>query len=294
MTNAQTVENLTQKLFLFEGEGNSGKSTLTEILQAIIGEKNCTELRTEHLGTRFEMYRFLHRSLLVGSDVDHDFLLTEGAAELKKLTGGDLISAEKKRGNEAFEFRGDFNILVTSNSKLVLRLSSDAAAWKRRLVLNDFPASGRDASQNKPEYAKQLINREGSGILNWAVKGAANLLADFKQGRSFTLTADQEKRVLDRINESDSLCTFLREARPEELYPKDRSLTPRNVASESSQELFLVRVRSGGRETEENLISHLRGVRKVREMHRCEVGEKRARPTRRTARMPFAYGRRNF
>ncbi len=204
--------NMTQKIFLFEGEGNSGKSTLAEIIGAIVGEQNCTELRTQHLDNRFEMYRFLHRSLLVGSDVDYDFLLTDGAAQLKKLTGGDLISAEKKRANEAFEFRGDFNILVTTNSKLVLRLSSDAAAWKRRLVLIDFPASGRDPSQNKPEYAKQLIKAEGSGILNWAVEGAAKLIADFKEGRSFSLTAIQESRITDRINESDSLCTFLRDS----------------------------------------------------------------------------------
>jgi phage/plasmid-associated DNA primase len=203
---------MTQKIFLFEGEGNSGKSTLAEIIGAIVGEQNCTELRTKQLNNRFEMYRFLHRSLLVGSDVDYDFLLDDGAAQLKKLTGGDLISAEKKNGNDTFEFRGDFNILVTTNSRLVLRLYSDFAAWKRRLVLIAFPASGRDPWQNKPEYAKQLIAREGSGILNWAVEGARKLLGDFQEGRGFVLTPLQQNRVDDRINEFDSLCVFLRES----------------------------------------------------------------------------------
>jgi putative DNA primase/helicase len=122
------------------------------------------------------------------------------------------FSAEKKNGNDTFEFRGDFNILITTNSRLVLRLYSDSAAWKRRLILIDFPASGRDPSQNKPEYAKQLIAREGSGILNWAIEGAAKLIADFQEGKGFVLTSLQQNRVDDRINESDSLCVFLRES----------------------------------------------------------------------------------
>src|SRR5258707_5072479 len=154
------------------------------------------------------MYGFLHKSLLIGSDVDHDFLLDDGAAQIKKLTGGDFMSAEKKRGNETFDFRGDFNVLITSNCRLVLRLYSDAAAWKRRLVLIDFPESGRDVSKNKETYAKELIDREGPGILNWAVEGARHLLAGLRNGHGFILTPIQQSRVDDRINESDSLCVF--------------------------------------------------------------------------------------
>lgn len=33
-----------------------------------------TQLRTGHLGERFELFRFLRRTLLVGVDVDADFL----------------------------------------------------------------------------------------------------------------------------------------------------------------------------------------------------------------------------
>jgi phage/plasmid-associated DNA primase len=62
----------------------------------------CIELRTEHLKGRFEAYRFPQKSLLIGSDMAHDFLLQEGATELKKITGGDLISAEKKGSTEVF------------------------------------------------------------------------------------------------------------------------------------------------------------------------------------------------
>ena len=202
--------NLTQRIPIFEGEANSGKSTLAQILETIVGNQACTELRTEHLAGRFEAYRFHQKSLLIGS-VPHDFLLQDGAVELKKITGGDLISAEKKGSNEVFQFHGDLNVLITSNSRLILRLFSDASAWRRRLVIIDFPFSGRAAEQNKEDYANQLLNREASGILNWALEGAQQLLQDLAEGKGFVLTDDQKKRVDDRINESDSLALFLNE-----------------------------------------------------------------------------------
>jgi hypothetical protein len=62
----------------------------------------CIELRTEHLKRRFEAYRSHQKSLLIGSDVAHDFPLQEGATELREITDGDLISAEKKGSTEVF------------------------------------------------------------------------------------------------------------------------------------------------------------------------------------------------
>ena len=76
--------NLTHRIIVFEGVGNTGKSTLAQIIEAIVGGQACIELRTEHLKGRFEAYRFHQKSLLIGSDVAHDFLLQEGATELKR------------------------------------------------------------------------------------------------------------------------------------------------------------------------------------------------------------------
>ena len=38
------------------------------------------QLRTTHLAERFELYRFLKKTILVGVDVEADFLSTKGAA----------------------------------------------------------------------------------------------------------------------------------------------------------------------------------------------------------------------
>jgi putative DNA primase/helicase len=203
--------NLTQKIFIFEGEPNSGKSTIAEIILEVIGHRAVTELRTDHLKRQFELYDVHSKSLLIGADVAHDFLMQDGAEYLKKLVGGDYIKAEKKHSNQSFMFKGNLNILIISNCQLVLRLFSDAGAWKRRLVILNFPSSNRAPERNIPEYARKLIEKEGPGILNWMLQGAKQLLEDISESRGFVLTDEQKKRVEDRINESDSLSLFLKE-----------------------------------------------------------------------------------
>lgn len=111
------------------------------------------------------MYRIYQKSLLIGSDVPANFLLQEGAAALKRITGGDPLTAEGKFFRQGFEFDGDLNVLITSNSQLLLRLQTDAEAWKSRLVLIIFP-SIEDAPPQKSYYWDYLLETEGEGILD--------------------------------------------------------------------------------------------------------------------------------
>jgi Bifunctional DNA primase/polymerase, N-terminal len=75
--------NLIQQLLILDGEPERGKSQLANVIQGIIGHENVTQLRTRFLGDRFEIFRFLDKTLLVGVDVNPDFLSTPGAAVIK-------------------------------------------------------------------------------------------------------------------------------------------------------------------------------------------------------------------
>ena len=71
--------NLTQTILILDGPGNASKGTLSNIVQQVIGERNCYELRTDHLSERFEVFRYIGRTMLYGADVEPGFLRTEGA-----------------------------------------------------------------------------------------------------------------------------------------------------------------------------------------------------------------------
>jgi phage/plasmid-associated DNA primase len=169
---------------------------------------NVTQLRTKHLAERFELFRYLKKTLLVGVDVEANFLSTKGAAVLKGLVGGDWFDAEQKGGTGSFQTQGSFNALITSNARLKVRLQGDVSAWKRRLniVRYESPPPVRKI----PDFGAYLVKTEGSGILNWALLGAQKLLREIPDdGGDFQMTGRQDDIVDSLLAESDSLRHFL-------------------------------------------------------------------------------------
>jgi phage/plasmid-associated DNA primase len=201
--------NASQTLLLIRGTAGGGKSTLCEIIENIIGEKNVSQLRVEQLTNRFESSRFLGRTLLSGKDVAGSFLDSKGAYVLKSLVGGDRLEGEVKGGNLPVSIRGEFNSIITSNSRLCVRLDGDAAAWRRRLLIIDFDQP--PVEKRIPFFASRLLEEEGAGILHWMIDGAVALLADLSQLGCVRLSEQQIRRVEDLLAESDSVRAFVRD-----------------------------------------------------------------------------------
>jgi P4 family phage/plasmid primase-like protien len=201
--------NLTQTILLLDGVADSSKTTLARVISALIGQDNCTELRTAHLDERFEASAFIGKTLLMAPDVRANFLSIHGATILKKLVGTDLMSAEFKRSNRRVPFEGIYNVIITSNSRLRAKLEGDADAWRRRLLIVrlEKPRTG----ERIVDFHVVIIEREGPGILNFAIEGAAQLLAEVKQKGAIQMSPEQKARVNKFIDESDSLRNFVRD-----------------------------------------------------------------------------------
>ncbi|HMJ90558.1 MAG TPA: DUF5906 domain-containing protein, partial [Candidatus Acidoferrum sp.] len=152
-------DNRAQRILILDGEGGRGKTQFANVMQGLVGMANVTQLRTKHLAERFELYRFLKRTLLVGVDVEADFLSTKGAAVLKGLVGGDWLDAEQKGGTGSFQLQGNFNVLITSNARLRVRLQGDLSAWKRRLTIVRYEAP--PPAKKIPDFGAYLIRTEG-------------------------------------------------------------------------------------------------------------------------------------
>ena len=199
--------NKPQRLLLLEGTAGGGKSRIALIAKGLIGYKNICQLRTDCLNERFETSRYNGKTLLMGPDVPGHFLNTKGASMIKSLVGGDPISAEAKGLNTVFELNGDFNILLTCNSRLRVRLDGDHSAWRRRLLVISFKE--KPPKKKIPDFDKVLLNEEGSGILNWALEGFQGLLKELGEIGDFRLTNNQQIRTDILLSESDSLREFL-------------------------------------------------------------------------------------
>jgi len=200
-------KNLIQRFLIYDGIAGSGKSTLALINQRLVGLNNVTQLRTKHLDERFEIYRYLKKTLLVGVDVSGNFLSDKGSSVIKGLVGGDLFDAEKKCNPQSFQVQGNFCILITSNTRLQVRFDGDMGAWRRRLMIVRF--DGPPPKKKIPNFDEVLMKEESSGILNFALDGLTMLLDDIERLGDIKLTDRQQDVVDTLLAESDGLRYFL-------------------------------------------------------------------------------------
>ena len=200
--------NLSQRLLILSGTAGGGKSTVVTVIEKIIGTENVAELRVSNLDGRFETSRYIDRSLLVSKDVPSNFLNQSSAYKIKALIGGDLQEAERKNANDTYKFYGNFNVIITSNTRLKVMLDSDIEAWRRRLLIVHY----KNPKPEKPivQFADILIKNEGSGIINWMIEGAIKVLNELDTKGVFMITDVQKERVDDLLDESDSLLSFVK------------------------------------------------------------------------------------
>jgi phage/plasmid-associated DNA primase len=199
--------NFLQVFAILQGASESGKSQLAIVARELIGQHNCAELRVAHLDDRFELGRYIGKILLIGADVAGDFLSHASAFRIKGMVGGDLLAAERKHSNLLFYMAGIFNILITCNSRLTIKLDSDRGAWKRRLLI--IPYDQRKHAKNIPNFGHYLVETEGSGILNWALEGLIELNEEVQTHGGLILTKDQKNRTDALLNESEGIRHFV-------------------------------------------------------------------------------------
>ena len=200
-------KNPSQMFLVLRGTAGGGKTTLCRIIEAVVGRPNVAELRVPHLRRAFELVRMIAKTLLTAHDVPGDFLNHPSAHMIKKLVGGDSQQGEVKGGNRPFDIEGQYNIVISTNTRLRVKLDTDVGAWQRRLLLVDYECARPERAI--PDFEAVLLREEGPGIPQWAVAGAQMLLADMEDGGRLKRSPGQESRVVDLLTESDSIRAFV-------------------------------------------------------------------------------------
>ena len=196
-----------QTITLLVGEGGSGKTILMSIMEIMLMSERFGYLRPDQLNGRFETDSFRGKSILVGKDVNTDYLDNDGAPMLKSLTGADRIESEKKYGGK-FSMRGEFYVTITANKKPLIKIQDDDKAWRRRVRYINFSREMPDHIIAKLD--EELIREEGAGILSWLVDGYKAHQVELGEHGTLTLTEAHQKRVDDWLMESDGVNAFVR------------------------------------------------------------------------------------
>lgn len=163
-----TAETREDCVFVLVGGGCNGKSTLIGILHSILGQygglaEMDTFLASNGTALREDIADMRGRRLVSAQEPNLDRRFAEGT--LKWVSGGDRLRA-RRLYEHAQEFQPSHKLWLAVNRLPGLRKHDDAA-W-RRLHIIPFDVC---FTKNTNREMKADLQREISGILNWAIQG---------------------------------------------------------------------------------------------------------------------------
>ena len=191
-----------KKAIIFVGEGDTGKTTLLNIITALLGKQNISSVSLQKMtGDRFAASSLFEKH---GNLVDE--LSARDISEtgnFKIATGGGSISGERKYGN-MFMFENFSKLTFATNRIPDVKDFNDEPYFNRWIVLH----FEQPIKKKIPNFAATLTTpQELSGLFNLAMVGLNRLLA---QGKfSYDKNALDTKR--DMMRSGSSIAQFAAE-----------------------------------------------------------------------------------
>jgi phage/plasmid-associated DNA primase len=150
-------ESRERKLFIFQGIGNNGKTTLLDYIRSLLGNK-CVTVSSEvlHDLCPLDMSCLVDKKLVIVDGIDAQEIL-DLSGRLKALLGDDPIIC-RKLYQQATTFRPDFDIIVCMNEAVPVTTS-----LMRRVEVVQFTTIFTDhPDPNQPHEKKKCILPGGS------------------------------------------------------------------------------------------------------------------------------------
>ncbi len=190
-----------EKALLLLGESRSGKSTILETINFMMGEDNVSSVALEFISNP------QYTAMLINKMVNIDWDVASGAekfeANFKVITSGEPVGVNQKY-IKAFSFRPYCKLIMAANR--FPRITDHSSAFYKRLIL--LPCNRVFEPNEQDLKLKHKLKEELSGIFNWAVRGLQRLESrgGFDVGKQFMTDA-----IADLREESNPVELFFEE-----------------------------------------------------------------------------------
>lgn len=149
-----------KRFFVFPGSsGDNGKLTFIDLIcKLLIGPATACMSMKNLLGGRFAISELQGKRINVSSDEGALTLDSAQLAVLKRISGHDMITADKKNAMQV-SFLSTCKILIASNYDIGMAYSSGDSAVMRRICTLPFDVKIPRAEQN-PNIVSMILNSE--------------------------------------------------------------------------------------------------------------------------------------
>lgn len=165
-----SCNNSAKKFFVLFGPGNTGKSLFLSLMRGFFPMQFVSAIELQDLGGRFSSGNLVDTRLNVGGDLPNKVLSADVIKTVKGLTGGDVMTAERKF-QQPFSYKPTTKLLFATNHKITLSYADEQFIERLVLIpfLNPVPPERQD---------RELLNKmkcERSAIFNKALKAFKRL-----------------------------------------------------------------------------------------------------------------------
>lgn len=209
-----------QKIFIFFGEGNNGKSTLLRVITAFIGAGNYATLSLQDLEKTFRPAELENKLVNLGDDIPATTI--KDSSMLKSISSGEGVTVERKN-KDPFTLCNYATLIYTTNK--MPRVNDKSYGFYRRLVLIPLDAkfSASDPDYD-PDIAEKVVSDQArSYLLNMAVRGLRRML---KHG--FTASDKVQAAIETYREKSSTTLTWIAE----------NDIKPENLLEKSTKQLY--------------------------------------------------------
>jgi len=191
------ASNFMQQMMFIYGRPGSGKTTIVNLLRAMLGADRCCAINIENLSDRFGLQSAIGKySIIISEDratrkIDAAKILQR----IKRITGGDWMPVEEKF-KELHQIKPIWRITYDGNE--MLSLPDESGALGRRTNILYFPNTYTD---NPDRELESKLVREIQGIAIWALDGLRRLL----KRKKFTLPEASREHIRDFMDFTNPL-----------------------------------------------------------------------------------------
>ena len=152
-----------RKAFYLYGPKRSGKSTVLTLIEDFLGRDNCSALNVSQIGSRNGSAELVGKLANIANETVSKKTIEDDV--FKALVSGETVMVEKKF-KDPMPYRNTAKLFFGANG--FPRVSDESEAVWDRLTILSFPNS---CPEDKADHdLGRKIDKERSGILNWALK----------------------------------------------------------------------------------------------------------------------------
>ena len=192
-----------EKAAMLTGSGGNGKSTFINMLSALVGKANMTNISLQELEQdRFKLAEIQNKLVNTFSDIPRSAL--SNASTFKSIVSGDPLNAQRKY-RDPFDFRPFAKLVFSANE--IPRSADITEGFYRRWIIIPFEKKFVPGTADTDLSRKLTTPTALSTLLNFAIEGLRRL----KQNNGFT-ESETVRKMLDQYRlENDNVLRFVDE-----------------------------------------------------------------------------------